>query len=105
MTIAIRKVGDGDRAEWLRMRRALWDDCPDEQQVREMEEGLANDAEEVFVAERPEGGLCGFVEASIRPCAIGCGPARSAMSRAGTSMRTSDGEVSAGLWSKPPRRG
>ena len=36
------------------MRRALWDDCPDEQQVREMEEILASDTEEVFFAERPE---------------------------------------------------
>src|SRR5262249_1003620 len=26
----------------------------------------------VLVAERPEGGLCGFVEASIRPFAAGC---------------------------------
>jgi aminoglycoside 6'-N-acetyltransferase I len=54
------------------MRKALWDDCPDDQQVREMEGILAGDAEEVFVAERPGGGLCGFVEAPIRPWAIGC---------------------------------
>jgi aminoglycoside 6'-N-acetyltransferase I len=54
------------------MRRTLWDDCPDDQQVREMGEILANNTEEVFVAERPGGGLCGFVEAAIRPWAIGC---------------------------------
>jgi aminoglycoside 6'-N-acetyltransferase I len=54
------------------MRRALWDDCPEGQQVREMEEILVSDSEEVFVAERPGGGLCGFVEAAIRPWAIGC---------------------------------
>jgi aminoglycoside 6'-N-acetyltransferase I len=54
------------------MRKALWDDCPDEQQEREADGIVASDTEEVFVAERPEGGLCGFVEASIRPWAIGC---------------------------------
>ena len=71
------------------MRRALWDDCPDDQQVREMEEILDSDTEEVFVAERPGGGLCGFVEASIRPWADRLrADARSATSRAGTSMRT-----------------
>jgi aminoglycoside 6'-N-acetyltransferase I len=54
------------------MRRALWDDCPDEQQVREMGEILASDTEEVFVAERPGGGLCGFLEAATRSRANGC---------------------------------
>jgi aminoglycoside 6'-N-acetyltransferase I len=54
------------------MRRALWDDCPDEQQVREMEEILGSDVEEVFVAERPGGTLCGFLEASLRSRADGC---------------------------------
>ena len=68
----IRSYRDGDDAEWLRMRRALWDDCPDDQQVREMEEILASDIESVFVAERPGGGLCGFLEAAIRPWADRC---------------------------------
>ena len=72
MTARVRKGGPEDRAEWLRMRRALWDDCPDDHQVREMGEILESDTEEVFVAERPGGGLCGFVEAAIRPWAIGC---------------------------------
>ena len=67
-----RKGGAQDRAEWLGMRRALWGDCPDEEQVREMDEILESESEEVFFAERPEGGLCGFLEAAIRPWAIGC---------------------------------
>jgi aminoglycoside 6'-N-acetyltransferase I len=54
------------------MRRALWDDCPDEQQVREMEEIQGGDSEEVFFAERPGGGLCGFLAASLRSRADGC---------------------------------
>ena len=68
----IRSYRDGDRAEWLRLRQALWADCPDEQQIREMEEIRGSGTEEVFFAERADGGLCGFVEASIRPWAIGC---------------------------------
>jgi aminoglycoside 6'-N-acetyltransferase I len=68
----IRRYRDGDGDEWLRMRHVLWDDCPHEQQVREMEEILASDTEAVFFAERPDGKLCGFVEAAIRPWAIGC---------------------------------
>jgi aminoglycoside 6'-N-acetyltransferase I len=54
------------------MRKALWDDCPDEQQEREMDGILASATEEVFFAERPGGGLGGFLEASIRPWADGC---------------------------------
>jgi aminoglycoside 6'-N-acetyltransferase I len=68
----VRGIRPADQAEWLRMRRALWDDCPDEEQVREMDEILKDDDEAVFVAERPGGGLSGFLEASIRPWAIGC---------------------------------
>lgn len=56
------------------MRRALWDDCPEDQQLRELGELLSSDAEIAFVAERPGGELCGFVEVSIRPRAIGCEP-------------------------------
>lgn len=68
----IRSYGEGDHTEWLRMRRALWEDCPEEQQVREMEENLSSDVDEVFVAERPDGRLCGFLEAAIRSRANGC---------------------------------
>jgi aminoglycoside 6'-N-acetyltransferase I len=72
MTIVIRGARPQDRAEWLRMRRALWEDCPEEQQLREMEENLLSDVDEVFVAERPGGGLCGFLEAATRSRADGC---------------------------------
>ena len=74
MTTTIREVRPEDHADWLRMRRSLWDDCPEDQQVREMEEIRVSDTEIAFVAERPGGGLCGFVEVSIRPWAIGCEP-------------------------------
>ena len=71
MTATVRQGRPEDHAEWFRMRRALWDECPDEQQEREMEEILAGDTEEVFVAERL-GGLCGFLEAALRSRANGC---------------------------------
>jgi aminoglycoside 6'-N-acetyltransferase I len=70
--VHVRKAKPEDRAEWLRMRRTLWDDCPDEEQVREMEAILVSDTEAVFVAERPGGGLIGFVEAALRSRADGC---------------------------------
>ena len=72
MTVAIRGARPEDRPDWLRMRRALWDDCPEEQQVREIEEILGGDTEEVFFAERPDGDLCGFLEAALRSRADGC---------------------------------
>jgi aminoglycoside 6'-N-acetyltransferase I len=72
MMVTIRSVKREDRAEWLRMRKALWEDCPDDQQLREMEENLSSDVDHVFVAERPSGGLCGFLEAAVRSRANGC---------------------------------
>jgi aminoglycoside 6'-N-acetyltransferase I len=72
MIVTVRNFQPEDRAEWLRMRRALWEDCPDDQQVREMEEILDSDIDEVFLAERPDGRLCGFLEAALRSRANGC---------------------------------
>jgi aminoglycoside 6'-N-acetyltransferase I len=72
MTVTIRTARQEDRTEWPRMRRTLWDDCPDEQQAREMEEILGSDTEEVFFAERQGGGLCGFLEVALRSRADGC---------------------------------
>jgi aminoglycoside 6'-N-acetyltransferase I len=68
----IRTYHEGDRPEWLRMRRLLWDDCPDEQQIQEMDEILKSQIEKVFFAVRPESGLCGFLEAALRSRANGC---------------------------------
>src|SRR6185312_805604 len=68
----IRGYRDGDWPEWLCMRQALWDDCPEDQQAREMEDTLAADSDEVFFAERADGRLCGFVEAALRSRTNGC---------------------------------
>jgi aminoglycoside 6'-N-acetyltransferase I len=84
--IHVRALRVEDRDEWLRMRRSLWPDCPDEEHGAEIGAyldreagrtvascGDATGALAVFVAERPGGGLCGFLEASIRPYAEGAG--------------------------------
>ena len=74
--VQVRPVYRPDRAEWVRMRTALW---PDDGEAEHGDEVAAFFATgtfrwsepllpwKVFVAERPDGGLCGFVEASIRP--------------------------------------
>jgi aminoglycoside 6'-N-acetyltransferase I len=69
----IRPVETRDKDEWLRMRRALWPDCPLEQHLAEMAEyGPDGQGMVTFVASRTEGGLCGFLEASLRQFAAGC---------------------------------
>ena len=70
--IHVRGPRDDDRPEWLRMRLALWTDCPVDKQEREMDEYMGGADHQVFLAERPEGGLCGFLEAAIHPWAVGC---------------------------------
>jgi aminoglycoside 6'-N-acetyltransferase I len=62
-----------DTAEWLRMRLALFDEEDAAEQQQEMAAMLANPAENgIFVAERPSGGLAGFVEVGSRKYAEGC---------------------------------
>jgi putative acetyltransferase len=77
----IRTVRNGDQAEWLRMRSLLWPDDADDEHAQEVAAFFSHKtfrwsesllAVAVFVAIRPSGGLCGFLEASIRPFADGC---------------------------------
>lgn len=68
----IRTYQEGDRTEWLRMRQALWSDCPEAQQIVEMNEILESASEDVFFAARSDGGLSGFVETALRSRADGC---------------------------------
>jgi putative acetyltransferase len=78
---AIRAVRNGDQAEWLRMRALLWPDGAGDEHADEINAFIGTGAFRwsepflglaVFVAVRPGSGLCGFVEASIRPYAEGC---------------------------------
>jgi putative acetyltransferase len=77
----IRQASNYDQAEWLRMRALLWPDCPADQHAAEIRAFFDTDSPgwsepflsvAAFVAVRPSGGLCGFLEASIRPYAEDC---------------------------------
>lgn len=77
----VRSVQNGDQSEWLRMRSLLWPNGAVGEHADEIKAFIATGAFRwsepfrglaVFVAVRSGGGLCGFVEASIRPYAEGC---------------------------------
>ena len=71
--ITIRPLTDDDEAEWLRLRRDLWPDHEADELRREMAAIRADlDQQPVFVAEHPDGRLCGLVEVSIHSMAPGC---------------------------------
>lgn len=71
--MVIRHPTREDKAEWLRLRHALWDDADLEELEQELEEHLLGNMPIVaFVLERTDGKLGGFLEASIRPWAEGC---------------------------------
>jgi len=71
--VNIRRARESDRVEHARMRGLLW---PDEDLV-ELEAdtaswlGIVDPDQVAFVAERDDGGLCGFAEASVRKYANG----------------------------------
>jgi aminoglycoside 6'-N-acetyltransferase I len=70
----IRSIQAQDQAEWLRLRLALWQETVHKisELEAEMAEIAADPDQPVFVAVRPEGGLCGLLEVSIRKEAEGC---------------------------------
>src|SRR5262245_29732419 len=69
----IRPLRPDDREEWLRLRIALWPDSTREDLALEQKWLLEDPALlRVIVAERPGGGLAGFVEVSLREWAEGC---------------------------------
>lgn len=70
--ITIRRLQETDKAEWLRLRWALWSDHNIDDLKQEMKDIEADDEQPIFVAENPEGGLCGLLEVSIRSKAPGC---------------------------------
>jgi aminoglycoside 6'-N-acetyltransferase I len=69
-----REAQEGDIAEWVRMRRELWPDCPEdhEPEVREYFAGRARTVVIAFVLERENGELGGFIEINERNYAEGC---------------------------------
>jgi aminoglycoside 6'-N-acetyltransferase I len=77
--LVIRPVQASDAAEWLRMRMALWPDSTPDTEAEGIAHFLAVPPRPVlpmlhavFVCPRPDAGLCGLVEVSIRSAAPGC---------------------------------
>lgn len=69
----IRLLQPHDHTEWLRLREALWPHQSPEQNAQEMSDILTHFAEmPVFVAECPNGKLCGLMEIAIHTAARGC---------------------------------
>jgi aminoglycoside 6'-N-acetyltransferase I len=69
----VRRVNSADDAEWLRMRDALWPGLAATHHRREMVGYLGDEVTHaVFVLDRGEGRLGGFLEASTRAAADGC---------------------------------
>jgi aminoglycoside 6'-N-acetyltransferase I len=76
MSFTVRPVTSADRAEWLRMRDALWPPAFGEpgDHAAETDAWLADETPDgvVLVADRGDGRLAGFLELSLRPYADGC---------------------------------
>jgi aminoglycoside 6'-N-acetyltransferase I len=68
----VRAYQDSDFAEWLRMSRALSPGVSVEADEAEMRAFRARTDAEVFVLERPDGSLAGYVEVGARAYADGC---------------------------------
>jgi aminoglycoside 6'-N-acetyltransferase I len=71
MEITIRRVTQEDKAEWLRMRKGIWPEAPDEYLDFDMDEILASDNDVVLFA-CVEGKPIGLTEARIRDYGEGC---------------------------------
>ncbi len=68
----VRTATAADKPEWMRMRWLLWPDYDEDTMLADMEIILSSAARPVFVFERPDGHLGGFLEAGTRPFADGC---------------------------------
>jgi aminoglycoside 6'-N-acetyltransferase I len=77
-SFGIRHLRAEDRGEWLRLLRGLYPGEPDGEHTPAMDAFLAGAPGDtllpaaVLVAERPGGGLGGFLELSVREYAEGC---------------------------------
>jgi aminoglycoside 6'-N-acetyltransferase I len=71
MDIAVRKITREDKAEWLRMRKGIWPEEPDEYLDYDMEDVLSSEQNIVFFA-LDEGVPIGMIEAHLRESAEGC---------------------------------
>jgi Sortase and related acyltransferases len=69
----IRALRESDLSEWLRLRKLLWDETPEEDHRDEMVDIVEHpDSQCVIVAEDSSAKLIGFLEVSIRPFVEDC---------------------------------
>jgi len=71
MDITTRRITQEDKAEWLRMRKGIWPEAPDEYLDFDMDEILASDNDMVIFA-CIEGRPIGLTETKIRDYGEGC---------------------------------
>jgi aminoglycoside 6'-N-acetyltransferase I len=71
MDITIRRVIPADKSEWLRMRKGVWPDAPDDYLDYDMDDVLSSNKNAVFFA-LIEGVPVGMIEVSLRESAEGC---------------------------------
>ena len=64
----IREYSPTDRRAYQALREKLWPDCSD----ADNDSWFAREDATTFLAERPDGSLCGFVEVGSRPYAEDC---------------------------------
>jgi aminoglycoside 6'-N-acetyltransferase I len=64
----VRPYTPTDRADYQRLRLALWPDCED----ADIDDWMARDDAATFLAIRPDGTPCGFVEVGARSHAEAC---------------------------------
>ena len=72
MPVQIRAYRDSDWPAWLRLSLALFPEHSADELESGMREHRARSDAEVFVAEREDGSIAGFVEVGARPYADGC---------------------------------
>ena len=69
---SIRHIKVEDKFQWLRMRQSLWPDHTAEEFATQSQEILNDPQQAVFVVERSNGNLGGFLEVGMRKYAEGC---------------------------------
>jgi aminoglycoside 6'-N-acetyltransferase I len=71
MEVSIRRVTQEDKAEWLRMRKGVWPEAPDEYLDYDMDDVLSSDRNAVFFALFGDTPV-GMIEVHLRESAEGC---------------------------------
>src|SRR5438270_10171207 len=98
----IRPYRDEDWSEYLRMSVALFPDYSASDLAKGMKEFRARPDAEVFLAERGDGSIAGFVEVGSRPYADGCKTGPSGTAEPGTAdPNLGGGDTGGGLCRVP----